>query len=93
MKGCLYKGSASRQTIEDSIGNGLMITEPDKLIGKKLFFKMNHVSICRTIIAAFVLDAMLFNTAFQSALSIDIMAEHPELWSEVQFRITADLIC
>ena len=36
---------------------------------------------------------MLFNTAFQSALSIDIMAEHPELWSEVQFRITADLIC
>ena len=39
------------------------------------------------MIAAFVLDAMPVNIAFQSALLNDIVAEHPELWSRVQCRI------
>ncbi|GFX42815.1 uncharacterized protein TNCV_2931071 [Trichonephila clavipes] len=43
-----------------------------QLIGTKLSFQMNHTSICGTMMAAFVLDAMLVNTAFQSALSNDI---------------------
>ena len=45
------------------------------------------------MMAAFVLDAMLVNAAFQSVLSNNIMAEHPELWSGVLFRIMNDPIC
>ena len=33
------------------------------------------------MMAAFVLDAMPVNAAFQSVLSNDIVAEYPELWS------------
>ncbi|GFX56888.1 transposable element Tcb2 transposase [Trichonephila clavipes] len=69
MQGCLYTGSPSRQTIDGCVCNGLMNTEPGKLIGTKLSFQMNHVSICGTMMAAFVLDAMPVNAAFQSALS------------------------
>ena len=86
-QGCLYKGFPSRQTIKDCVSNGLMSTELGKLIGTKLFFPMNHASICRTMMHAFVLDAIPVNAAFQSALSNDIMTEHPELWSGVRFRI------
>ena len=43
--------------------------------------------------AAFVLDDMLVNAAFQNALSNDIMTKHPELWSEVPFHIMDDPIC
>ena len=35
---------------------------------------------------------MLANAAFQSALSNDIVAEHPELWSAVRFRIMVNPI-
>ena len=45
------------------------------------------------MIIAFVLDAMPVNTAFQSALLNDIVTEHPELWSGVQFRIVDNPIC
>ena len=37
--------------------------------------------------AAFVSDAMPVNAAFQSALSNDIVAEHPEFWSGVRLRV------
>ena len=43
--------------------------------------------------AALVLNAVPVNAAFQSALSNDIVAEHPELWSGVGFRIMDDRIC
>ena len=43
--------------------------------------------------AAFMLDALPFNAAFQSALSNDIVIKHPELWSGVQFHIMDDPIC
>ena len=58
-------------------------TEPGKLIGTKLSFQMNHASFCETMMAVFVLDAIPVNDAFQSALSNDIVAEHPDLWSGV----------
>ncbi|GFW56461.1 transposable element Tcb2 transposase [Trichonephila clavipes] len=61
----------SRQTINDCVCNGLMSTKPGKLIGTKLSFQMNSASICGTMMAAFVLDAMLVNAAFPSALSND----------------------
>ncbi|GFW84780.1 transposable element Tcb2 transposase [Trichonephila clavipes] len=54
---------------------------------------MNQASICGAMMATFVLDAMLVNVAFQSALSNDIGAYHQELWSGVQFRIMDDPIC
>ncbi|GFU75057.1 HTH_Tnp_Tc3_2 domain-containing protein [Trichonephila clavipes] len=63
-----------RQTIDSYVCNRLMSTEPGKLIGTKLSFQMNHVSICGTMMATFVLDAMPVNAAFQSALSNDIVA-------------------
>ncbi|GFU85925.1 transposable element Tcb2 transposase [Trichonephila clavipes] len=47
--------------------NGLMSTEPDKLIGLNLSFQVNHPSICGVMMAAFMLDAMLVNAAFRSA--------------------------
>ncbi|GFX29849.1 uncharacterized protein TNCV_4749781 [Trichonephila clavipes] len=52
--------------------NGLMSTEPGKLIDTKLSFQMNHTSICWIMMAAFVLDAMPMNAAFQSVLSNDV---------------------
>ncbi|GFT03327.1 uncharacterized protein TNCV_2985021 [Trichonephila clavipes] len=64
-----------------------MSTDPGKLIGTKLSFQMNHASICRTMMAVFVSDAMPMNATFQSALSKDIVAQHPRLWFGVQFRI------
>ncbi|GFV01437.1 transposable element Tcb2 transposase [Trichonephila clavipes] len=70
-----------------------MSTEPGKLIGTKLSFQINHASICGTMMAAFVLDAMTVNTDFQSALLNDIVSKHPELWFEVCFRIMDDSIC
>ncbi|GFV65025.1 transposable element Tcb2 transposase [Trichonephila clavipes] len=36
-----------------------MSTEPGKPVATKLSSQMNHPSICETVIAAFVLDAML----------------------------------
>ncbi|PRD26889.1 UNVERIFIED_CONTAM: Transposable element Tcb2 transposase [Trichonephila clavipes] len=64
----------SRQTIDGCVCNGLMSTELGKLIGTKLSFQMNQASICGTMMAAFVLDAMLVNAAFQSVLSNGIVA-------------------
>ena len=78
-------------SLRSCVYSGLMSTEPGKLIGTKLSFQMNHASIYGTIMAAFVLEAMPVNAAFQSALS-NIVAEHPELWSEVRFHITDDPI-
>ncbi|GFW19609.1 transposable element Tcb2 transposase [Trichonephila clavipes] len=46
--------------------------EHGKLIGTKLLFQMNHASICGTMMAVFMLEAMPANAAFQSALSNDI---------------------
>ncbi|GFV57869.1 transposable element Tcb2 transposase [Trichonephila clavipes] len=43
-----------------------------ELIGIKLTFPMNHVSIWGTMMAAFMVDAMPVNAAFLSALSDDI---------------------
>ncbi|GFY28601.1 transposable element Tcb1 transposase [Trichonephila clavipes] len=85
-------GSPLRQAIDGCICYGLMSTDPDKLIGTKLSFQMNRGSLCGTLRAAFVLDAMPVNATFQSALSNDIVAEHSELWFGVRFRIMDDLI-
>ncbi|GFW27042.1 uncharacterized protein TNCV_92681 [Trichonephila clavipes] len=74
VQGCVYTGSPSRQTIDGCVCKFLMSTELDKLNGTKLSFQMNHVSICGIMMAAFVFDAMPVNTAFQSALSKDIVA-------------------
>ncbi|GFX81431.1 HTH_Tnp_Tc3_2 domain-containing protein [Trichonephila clavipes] len=63
----------SRQTIDGCVYNGLMSTEPAKLIGTKLSFHMNHASVCETMVAVFVLGTMTVNSAFQSALSNDIV--------------------
>ncbi|GFS92932.1 FLJ37770-like protein [Trichonephila clavipes] len=49
----------------------LMSTEPGKLIDTKLSFQMNHASICETMMAAFVLDALPVNAAFQSELILN----------------------
>ena len=49
---------------------------------------MNQSSDCETMIPSFVLDAILVKATFQTALLEDIVAEHPELWSGMQFRIT-----
>ncbi|GFW13240.1 uncharacterized protein TNCV_4121382 [Trichonephila clavipes] len=71
VQGCLYTGYPSRQTINGCVCNSLMSTS---LIGTNLSFQRNHASICRTMMAAFVLDTMPVNTAFQSALSNGIVA-------------------
>ncbi|GFV87082.1 HTH_Tnp_Tc3_2 domain-containing protein [Trichonephila clavipes] len=63
----------SRSTIDGCVCNRLMGPEPDRLIGTKSFH-MNPVPICGTMIAAFVLDAMTVNAAFQNALSYDTVA-------------------
>ncbi|GFW58811.1 HTH_Tnp_Tc3_2 domain-containing protein [Trichonephila clavipes] len=70
---CLYTGSLSQQTNDGCVCNGLLSTEPGRLIGTKLFFQMNHTLSCRTMMAAFVLEAISVNAAFQSALSNDIL--------------------
>ena len=75
--------SPSRQTIESCVCNVLMSTEPCKVIFTKLSFLMNHAVICGTMISAFVLDSMPVNTAFQSALSNDIVADYLNIWYEV----------
>ncbi|GFX17109.1 uncharacterized protein TNCV_4266351 [Trichonephila clavipes] len=69
-----HNGSPSRETVDCCVCNGLMSSEPGKLIGTKLPFQMNHASICETMMTAFVLDGMPVNAAFQSALSNDILA-------------------
>ena len=43
--------------------------------------------------AAFILDDMPVNDDFYSALSNDIVAEHPDLLSGMRFRIMDDPIC
>ena len=48
---------------------------------------MNQTSVCKTMMAAFVLDAVPVNVIFQSASSNDIVVEHPGLESGVRFRI------
>ena len=73
--------------------NGLMSTDPGKLIGTKLSFQINHVSISETMKAAFVLDAMPVSAAFQCTFLNDKVAEHLELWSGVRFRIMDNPIC
>ncbi|GFW90254.1 transposable element Tcb2 transposase [Trichonephila clavipes] len=69
-RGLRVRVTLSRQTIDGCVCNGLMNTE----LGTKLSFQMNHASICENMMAAFVLDAMPVNAAFQSALSNDIVA-------------------
>ncbi|GFT28504.1 HTH_Tnp_Tc3_2 domain-containing protein [Trichonephila clavipes] len=69
-----FTGSLSRKTIDGYVCNGLMSTEPGKLIGTRLSFQKNHASICGTMVVAFVLDSMPAYAAFQSALSNDIGA-------------------
>ncbi|GFY02071.1 uncharacterized protein TNCV_5099321 [Trichonephila clavipes] len=65
VQGCLYTGSPSWQNIDGCVCIELMIPEPGKLIRTKLSFKMNHASMCETMMAAFVLDVILVNAAFQ----------------------------
>ncbi|GFU63418.1 transposable element Tcb2 transposase [Trichonephila clavipes] len=67
----LYTESLSWQTIDGCVCNELMVTEPGNT---KLYFQMNHASIWETMTAAFVLDAMPENAAFQSALLNDMVA-------------------
>ncbi|GFV77666.1 HTH_Tnp_Tc3_2 domain-containing protein [Trichonephila clavipes] len=69
----LYRIPA-RQTFHGCVCNGLIGTEPCKLIGTKMSFQTNHAAICGTMMAAFVLDAMPVNGAVQNALSNDIVA-------------------
>ncbi|GFW42256.1 hypothetical protein TNCV_1207111 [Trichonephila clavipes] len=58
-----YKGTySSQKTIDVCISNGLINTEPGRLIGNKLSFLMNPALICGTMMAAFFLDAMPVNT-------------------------------
>ncbi|GFX17615.1 uncharacterized protein TNCV_474151 [Trichonephila clavipes] len=64
-KGAFIQDPPSRQIIDGCVCNGLMNSEPEKLIGTKLSFQMNHVSICGTMMTAFELDAMPVNAAFQ----------------------------
>ncbi|GFW37759.1 transposable element Tcb2 transposase [Trichonephila clavipes] len=73
-KGDFAQDPPSQQTIDGCICNGLMSTEPGKLIGTKFPIQMKHTSICGTMITAFELDAMPVNASFQSALSNDIAA-------------------
>ncbi|GFS69224.1 hypothetical protein TNCV_4010631 [Trichonephila clavipes] len=54
---------------------------------------MNHASICGTMMAAFMLVAMLVNAASQSALSNDVVTYDPELRFGMRFRIIDDPIC
>ena len=54
---------------------------------------MYHASHSGAMMDAFVLNAMPINAAFQSALSKDVITEHPELWSEVRFRVLDDPFC
>ncbi|GFU38061.1 HTH_Tnp_Tc3_2 domain-containing protein [Trichonephila clavipes] len=68
-----FIGSPSWQTFNGCVCNGLMRIELGKLIGTKLSFQMNHASICGTMMAAFVLDAMPVKAIFQSALLNDIV--------------------
>ncbi|GFW46379.1 transposable element Tcb2 transposase [Trichonephila clavipes] len=68
------EGSPSRQTIYGCVCNGLLSTEPGKLIGTNLSFPMNHASISGTLMVAFVLDTMPVNAAFQGVLSNDVVA-------------------
>ena len=56
-------------------------------------FLINHTSVCRTMMDLFVLDAMPVSAASQNVLSTDIVVEHPELWSEVRFRILTGSLC
>ncbi|GFY12303.1 uncharacterized protein TNCV_284061 [Trichonephila clavipes] len=79
VQGRLYTGSVLWQTIDDCVSNGLMSTEPSKLIGTKMSFQMNHDSICENMMTAFVLYAMPVNATFQGVLSNDTVAYHPEL--------------
>ncbi|GFW84904.1 transposable element Tcb2 transposase [Trichonephila clavipes] len=53
-----------------------MSTEPGKLISTKLSFQRNHASICGTMMAAFVLDAMSVNAEFQSVLGAIYASPH-----------------
>ncbi|PRD18896.1 UNVERIFIED_CONTAM: Transposable element Tcb2 transposase [Trichonephila clavipes] len=53
--------------MDGCVCNGLRSTEPGKLIGTKLSFQMNHASVCRNMMAAFVFVAMSVNAAFQIA--------------------------
>ena len=62
-----------------------MSTELGKLIGTNLSVQMNQVLVCGNMMAAFVFDAMQINVAFQSALSNDIVDDHPKLWSGMRF--------
>ena len=69
----------SHQIINGCVCNGLISTEPGKLIATKLSFQMNHATIWGTMMVVVVLNAMMVNAAFENALSNHIMAEHPEL--------------
>ena len=61
---CLYIGSLSKQIIDGCVGNDLVSTETYKLIGTKWSFRMNQTSVCGTIMAVFVIDAMAVKAAF-----------------------------
>ena len=70
-----------------------MNTKLSMMVGTKLSFQMNDAFTCWTMMAVFGFDTMPVNTAFQSALSNDIVVEHPGLWSGARFRIMDDPIC
>ena len=59
VQGYFYRESLSQQTINGCIWNGLMSTEPDKLIVIKFSFEMNDASVCGILLAT-----MPVNVAF-----------------------------
>ena len=68
-----------KQSMAASRAHRLIAIEPGKIISTKLFFQVNQALISGIMMAAFVIDAMPANAAFQWALSNDIVAEYPEL--------------
>ena len=81
------------QTTDGCVYNRFINTDLSTLIRTKLSFQMNLASICVTIMAAFLFDAMMVNGSLQSVLTNDIVAEQPVLWYEVWFRIMNDPVC
>ena len=65
----------SHQIINGCVCNGLISTEPGKLICIKFSFQIDHTSVCAALIGAFMLNAMPVNAAFQSAFWNDIVAK------------------
>ncbi|GFW12050.1 transposable element Tcb2 transposase [Trichonephila clavipes] len=69
----------------------LMSTEPGKLIGTKLSFQMNHASICGTMMAAFMLDAMPVHAAFWSERHNGLISG-VTVWGAISYHEQSNLL-